>query len=180
MDKKTIGIQIKRLRLQQRKTQQEIADQTQLSKSLISRIENGGIIPTLASLMKIATALNSKISVLVGEEDDFLFVHDSVKEIEDNLVKTNKGYSIFPFAAHKTSKKFQPLLYVVKKEELEKHFTAHKGEEFYYVLKGEFKLRIGTEILYVKEGEGVYFDSSVEHETIPISDEVVILDILTE
>lgn len=180
MQKDIIGVQIKRLRIQQKKTQQELAAECGLSPSFISRIECSSVVPAIATLIKIAKALNSRVSVLIGEEHEMLFAHDMVQDITNQMITTNKGYRIFPFAGDWTSKKIQPLLYVVRKEDFERHFTAHSGEEFYYIIEGEIKLRIGDEVKHLKKGDGIYFNSSLEHETIPVTDEVCILDIMIE
>ena len=180
MDENYIGLQIRKMRLQQKRTQQEIADCCGFTKSLLSKIENRAIIPPLGTLIKIATALNTKLSVLVGEDQDIDIVHDARENIEQNMMVTTKRYHMFAFANEYVKKKMQPFLYVVKKNELKSHFTAHEGEDFYYVIRGEMNLRVGTMMYHLKEGDGIYFDSSNEHETIPISDEVKILNIFTD
>ncbi len=180
MDEKQIGLHIKKLRLQQKITQQEVADFCGFSKSLLSKIEHGTTVPPLGTLIKIATALHTTLSTLVGEDMNSDTIFDSSEKTKTQLFKTSKGYKMFPFASENVSKKMQPILYVVKKNELKAHFAAHAGEEFYYILEGEMKLRIANTLYHLKPGDGIYFNSSNEHETIPITDEVKLLNIITE
>jgi transcriptional regulator with XRE-family HTH domain len=180
MDEKQIGLHIKKLRIQQKITQQEIADYCGFSKSLLSKIEHGATVPPLGTLIKIATSLHTTLSTLVGEDMNSDTAYDSSSKAESQLFKTSKGYTMFPFASENVSKKMQPILYVVKKDKLKSHFSAHAGEEFYYILSGEMKLRIGNTIHHLRPGDGIYFNSSNEHETIPITDEVRLLNIVTE
>ncbi len=180
MDKKQIGLHIKKLRLQQKITQQEVADYCGFSKSLLSKIEHGTTVPPLGTLIKIASALHTTLSTLVGEDLNSDTIHESSTKATSQLFTTSKGYKMFPFASQNVSKKMQPILYVVKKNELKSHFAAHPGEEFYYILSGEMKVRIGDTLYHLKPGDGIYFNSSNEHETIPITDEVTLLNILTE
>ena len=63
-----IGKKIKYLRLRQQKTQQQIADECGISKSLLSKIENGQTSSAIATLAKIAKALNVSLSWLLEDK----------------------------------------------------------------------------------------------------------------
>ncbi|MFO7731173.1 MAG: cupin domain-containing protein, partial [Spirochaetia bacterium] len=58
------------------------------------------------------------------------------------------------------------------------HTTAHESEEFIYVLEGEMILKIGATEYNLKAGDGLYFNARYEHQTIPISDTVKVIDVL--
>ncbi len=47
----------------------------------------------------------------------------------------------------------------------------HKQEETIHVLKGKFKVRIGDEIFYLKEGDFAYLPSKVPHAFLNLTDE---------
>ena len=57
-----IGERIKILRTNQKRTLQEIAESSELSRSMISKIENNKTVPSVAALVKIARALGTTIS----------------------------------------------------------------------------------------------------------------------
>ena len=63
-----MGDRIRILRINQKKTLQEVADSCGLSKSMISKIENGKTIPSVATLVKIAQSLGTSISILLEKE----------------------------------------------------------------------------------------------------------------
>ncbi len=71
INKLNIGDRIKMLRTTQKRTMQEIAEASELSKSMISKIENNKTVPSVAALVKIAKALGTNISSLL-EQDGFL------------------------------------------------------------------------------------------------------------
>lgn len=48
----------------------------------------------------------------------------------------------------------------------------HKQEETIHVLKGRFKIRIGDDIFYCKEGDFAYLPSKVPHAFLNLTDEV--------
>ncbi len=163
---KDIGIHIKKMRLQQRRLQQEVADACGFTKSHLSKIENGKVVPSLGALDKIAEALHTKISTLLGEDMYEEVVINTREETEQGLMKTAKGYSMFPYASDYGEKKMQPFYFRTKKGEHKLHTTAHESEEFFYILKGEIILKVGGREYHLKEGDGIYFNARIEHQTI--------------
>src|SRR5215210_5465064 len=93
VDNIKIGDRIRMMRLNQKRTLQEIADASELSRSMISKIETSKTIPSVAALVKVAQALGTTISSLL-ENDDFLNAIMTTKQKAiDNLTLTDKGYS---------------------------------------------------------------------------------------
>lgn len=173
----TIGIHIKKIRLQQRRLQQEVADACGFTKSHLSKIENGKVVPSLGALDKIAKALGTRVGVLLGEDVYQEVVMNTRQEALEGMVKTAQGYGMFPYAADYGEKKMQPFLFRTLKKEHTLHSTAHESEEFFYIISGEMILKIGEKEYHLKEGDGIYFNARLEHQTIPISEEVQVLDI---
>jgi transcriptional regulator with XRE-family HTH domain len=64
-----IGDRIRILRTSQKRTLQEVADGSDLSKSMISKIENNKTVPSVAALVKIAQVLGTNISSLLETEE---------------------------------------------------------------------------------------------------------------
>jgi transcriptional regulator with XRE-family HTH domain len=63
------GKQIQSIRLQSKRTQQELAELSGIAVSYLSRVENDRIAPTVRTLGKIATALNVPVtSFFAGDE----------------------------------------------------------------------------------------------------------------
>ncbi len=176
-----IGNHIRKIRIQQGRTIQEVADECQCSKALLSKIENSKVVPALASLSKIAKALGVKVSVLLedGEEGGVAFTPNMLNQPEA-FVTTSKGYGIFAFAPHVLNKKMQPVLIRACKGEVKTHNLHHEGEEFIYVLEGELKVHIGNVEYALRPGESVYFESLNEHGVLPVTPVVLYLDFFVE
>ncbi len=172
-----IGTHIRSLRIRQNLTLQDLADSSGLSKSMLSKIENDKAIPSIAALVKIGSSLGVSISDILEAEETLSTEYTSYNDALQNLTITNKGYSIFPFASKFHSKRIQPFLFVAKKGEVKKHKLTHEGEEFIYVLEGKMTLKVGSIEYTLGTGDSVYFNSLEPHGIIPISDEVVYLDI---
>lgn len=172
-----LGDRIKILRVNQKRTLQEIADASDLSRSMISKIENNKTIPSVAALVKIANALATNISNLLEHDGWLNAIFTPRHNAVENLTKTDKGYSIYPYASEYHEKKMQPFLFTAKKGEVKEHELSHEGEEFIYIVSGEMKMKVGEMEYGMKTGDSLYFNSSQKHGILPITDEVVYLDI---
>ena len=172
-----MGLRIKQLRISQKRTVQDLADQSELSKSMISKIENNKALPSIAALVKIASALGVKVSGLMEADATISSEMTLAKDVLGNLSKTNKGYQIYPFAPNVHQKKMQPFIFTAVKGEVKKHSLTHDGEEFLYVLEGSLKIKVGEVEYLLNVGDSLYFNSLEPHGIIPESDFVMYLDI---
>jgi Predicted transcriptional regulators len=177
METQNIGIRIRNLRLSQRRTIQEIADVCGLSKSMVSKIETGAVIPSVATLVKIAKALGTNVSVLMEENEEQSTVMISAQKAFEGILQTEKGYHIYPYASEYKDKKMQPFLFVARKSEVKEHLLTHEGEEFIHILEGELKLQVGNIVYTLKQNDSVYFNAMESHGIIPVTDEVKYLNI---
>ena len=172
-----IGDRIRVMRITQKRTLQEIADSCDLSKSMISKIENNRTVPSVAALVKLAKALGTSISNLLEHDGWEKAIVTSRKQAEKSMTLTEKGYSFFPYASEFHEKNMQPFLFTAKKGEVQPHQVSHEGEEFIYVLEGEMEMQVGETTFTLKTGDSLYFNSLQKHGMQPVSKEVVYLDI---
>ena len=177
LSKLNIGDRIKMLRLSQNRTMQEIAEASELSKSMISKIENNKAVPSVAALVKIAKSLGTTISGLLEQEGFLNAIHITRKKALENLTQTDKGYFIHPYASGYHAKKMQPFLFVARKGEVVPHELSHEGEEFIYVINGKMKVRVGEVEYLLNTGDSLYFNSIQKHGIMPVSNEVTYLDV---
>ncbi|MEJ7739353.1 MAG: XRE family transcriptional regulator [Chitinophagaceae bacterium] len=172
-----IGDRIRSMRLNQKRTLQEIADASELSRSMISKIENNKTVPSVAALVKVAQALGTNISNLL-EHDGFLNAIITTRQrAEENLTSTDKGYYIYPYGSEYHEKKMQPFLFVARKGEVKQHELSHVGEEFIYIISGQMKMLVGEVEYLLRTGDSLYFNSTQKHGIMPVSNEVTYLDI---
>ena len=172
-----IGDRIRAMRITQKRTLQEIADSCDLSKSMISKIENNRTVPSVAALVKLAKALGTSISNLLEHDGWEKAIVTSRKQAEKSMTLTEKGYSFFPYASEYHEKNMQPFLFTAKKGKVQPHQVSHEGEEFIYVLEGEMEMQVGETTFTLKTGDSLYFNSLQKHGMQPVSKEVVYLDI---
>ncbi|MFC4808042.1 helix-turn-helix domain-containing protein [Paenibacillus sp. GCM10023250] len=177
-----LGKRIRLIRKEQKRTQEEIAKICGFTKSMLSKIESGGAMPAVSTLMKIAGALGVKVSDLLEEQSSNDTVMVSAGQYEDisKWIKTNKGYSFFAFASTRHSKIMQPYIFVARRGEINEHTFSHSGEEFIYVISGKMRYKVGNTDYEMSAGDSLYFNSLQEHTVVPLSDEVKYLAVFTE
>ncbi|MBI5304456.1 MAG: helix-turn-helix transcriptional regulator [Chloroflexi bacterium] len=176
-----IGIHIRSIRTQQGRTLDDLAHACDCSKSLLSKIETGKVVPALATLSKIANALGVRVSVLLEDGKNIgPALTPNLIDRPAAFVATDKGYTIHAVAPHFLDKKMQPVLVYGRKGKVKPHSVTHAGEEFILVLQGEVKAHIGGTEYHLKEGESIYFHSVEEHGFVPVTDCAVYLDVFVE
>ena len=176
--KQVIGRRIKRLRIQQTRTQAEIATACGLTKSMLSKIESGTAYPSVAAMVRIAEALGTNVSSLMeqhGNDQRPVFV--SRQRAETALTHSEKGYSVFPYATEFADKKMQPFLFVVQRGKVKKHAVSHVGEEFLCVLEGEILFTVGDTQFRMRAGDALFFNALDAHGVMPVTETAKYIDV---
>jgi transcriptional regulator with XRE-family HTH domain len=172
-----IGVHIRKLRRLQTLTLQNVADRCGFTKSLLSKIESGKVVPPMSTLVKIAGALGTNIAALMTEGDrlDSVFIP---ADQGSKPVPTENGYAVLPLAVEFKQKKMQPFLFTVRPEDLNDKANSHPGEEFILVMEGSMKFRVGSQTYTLRPRDGVFFNSISEHFIVEVlSNQVVYLNI---
>ena len=178
MNQKTrIGGHIRRLRRLQRLTLQNVADKCGFTKSLLSKIETGAVIPPMSTLVKIAGALNTNIAALMAEGDKLDCVFIPAKGM-GKPVPTESGYAILPLAVELKQKKMQPFIFSIRPEDLSDKVNTPLGEEFIFILEGSMEFKVGDTIYTMGPRDSIFFNSIREHYVSKVlTEEVVYLNI---
>jgi transcriptional regulator with XRE-family HTH domain len=168
-----IGEKIHALRQQKRLTLQDLSDLTTLSKPLLSQIENGQVIPPLATLLKIAKGLKVGIHIFFEDEGNRQkFVLTRREDVrEDATVPRPVANDVsWPYVYHSLAqglrhKHMEPFLVEFEKRDWDDSlFVKHEGdEEFLYVTEGELDFHYHNEVIHLRTGDSIYYDSSQPH-----------------
>jgi len=173
MDPGEIANRLKELRLRQTMTLDQLAARTGFTKGYLSRIENSDKAPPLFTLDTIARALGIDVaSLLTGnehmEEADIVMV----RKDERRRVRRQTDpyqYSYESLAYKKPGKNMEPYIITVGfKRDTEGY--RHHGEEFILALEGEVEFFYGDRSFLLKEGDSLYFDASVPHSAVSLTD----------
>ncbi len=174
-----IGLTIRELRQKQRMTLQDLSQMTDLSKPLLSQIENDQVIPPLATLLRISKALKVPLQTFFEEEDNTQKCL-VVRAGESNRMnrRPSHGGAPQPYFYHslaygKKHKHMEPFLVEFDPAQTEQSQPVrHTGEEFFYILEGRVELKHGTETYILEAGDSVYWDSNEPHSLKALGDEI--------
>lgn len=151
-----IGEKIKSLRTNQEISIQELAERAGLTVEQVSRIEENIDIPSLAPLIKIARALGVRLGT---------FLDDQTSEAGPVICRKGEADDTIGFSNNATHARQHMHYHSLSDANDEKDFflSAHEGEEFIMVLKGELEISYGKNNYRLKEGDTIYYDSIVPH-----------------
>ncbi len=154
-----IGEHIKRLRMENDLTQEELADRSELTKGYISQIERDLSSPSIATLIDILEALGTTLSEFFNEkkQDKIVFTTDDWFEKEDNGTKIEW---VIPNAQ---KNEMEPIIMTLAPNTSSSIDDPHKGEEFGYVMSGKIELCFGKKHFIVRKGETFYFNANDVH-----------------
>jgi transcriptional regulator with XRE-family HTH domain len=144
----------------------ELARRAGLSPCMVSKIENGAISPSLASIRALARALQVPVTSLFREFDE---VTDAtfVRAGEGTLVHRD-GLSIaheYRVLGQTTAKGIavEPYLMTYTEGSRVVPFLHRSGTQFIYVLEGRLNYRHGNKTFLMSEGDSLLFQADVPH-----------------
>lgn len=144
----------------------DVADRSDCSESMISKVENGKIVPSLNTLHRIAKALGTSVATLLQDRPtDGQIVQRSGKRqvISDTSAFGSGGAQnevLIPFGA---SSMLQGFLVRLEPGKGSDGNLQHEGEEIGYVISGEFLLTVSGVPYHLHEGDSFFFASSFPH-----------------
>jgi len=156
-----IGEKIKRLRIKNSLTQEELADRCELTKGFISQVERDLTSPSIATLVDILECLGTNLQEFFNEslDEKVVFTKDDIFESENEEL----NYIIKWVVPNAQKNSMEPILVELEAEGRTKEDSPHEGEEFGYVISGSIFLHIGNERYRVKKGESFYFKANSNH-----------------
>lgn len=168
-----IGIKIKQLRLRQKKTQQQIADACNISKSLLSKIENGQTSSAIATLSKISIELDVPLSWLLESSPEKDLVIIPKQKRQSKVTDEHMGYSYELLANRSPYTGVEPTIVHVtpKNLNIRQEAYTHSHDEFIYIIKGAIKLVYDGDSHLMKQGDTAFFAGSKPHIFMPMDND---------
>jgi transcriptional regulator with XRE-family HTH domain len=163
---KALGNQIRTVRRQHDLSVADLASAAGISNGMLSKIENGGISPSLSTLQAISGVLQVPLSSLFAsfeERQDCSFVPAGQGlTIERRGTKVGHVYQLLGHML-RGDVAVEPYLITLRKNADPHTSFRHAGIEFIYMLKGEVHYRHGSETYHLTPGAALLFDSSAAH-----------------
>ena len=165
-----IGGKVRELRGKRHYTIKDLSIKTDLSKTLLSEIENDEVVPPVATLLKLAKALG--VGMTFFFEDVEISEKVSVTRPGDRIQLKRRphhhegevDYIYEILETKKPDKRMLPLL--VEFQPMDRSdmvFTNHEGEEFLYLIEGILEFRTDDRMEILQPGDSLYFESDINH-----------------
>jgi len=166
---KSVAIHLKYLRVQSGMTLEDLARDSGLTRSYLSKVERGISTPSIESALGIAKALGVSVDRLFGqhaEEDPVTIVRGNGKSAGDpnshlSLVaglKDDRAMRAFVVRPGKTQRRGRIM-------------SHHEGEELLFILTGQIEMQIGKRKETLNPGDCVQFDSTIPHRLTAMTEE---------
>ncbi len=163
-----IGREVKARRRELNITAADLAESAGLSVGMISKIENGGISPSLATLQALSEALGLPLTDFFRRFDATRSaVHVKAGEgIEADRRGTRAGHHyklLGHIGANASGVTVEPYLITLTGGSDTFPTFQHQGLEFLYMLEGEVEYRHGEASYLLQPGDSLYFDADSPH-----------------
>ena len=162
----SLGRQIRKARRAQDLTVADLAGRAGISAGMLSRIENGQISASLATLQAVAGALGIAMAALFAafeERRDSSFVRkDQGLVIERRGTKAGHVYQLLGHVLG-GDVVVEPYLITLREDAAAYPTFQHAGIEFIYMLTGEVLYRHGDRSYHLRPGDALLFDSDAPH-----------------
>jgi transcriptional regulator with XRE-family HTH domain len=150
----SVGPRLRAIRDKRGVTLIQVADETGISKSTLSRLETGQRRPTLELLLQLARTYRVPLDELVGAPE----VGDPRTRLKARSVH---GRTVVPLSSQPDG--IQAWKIILPASPAAPELRAHDGREWLYVLTGRMRLIIGDQDLSLGVGEVAEFDTTTPH-----------------
>ncbi|MCP3891573.1 MAG: cupin domain-containing protein [Desulfobulbaceae bacterium] len=140
----------------------QLAEQAELSAPYVSQLEHGKASPSIATLRRIAVALDVHIVEFFADE----LIKEPIILPKNKWTKISlPGWnaSVNQMVRMVGHKRMQPFYTTIPPGGGSEEEYSHAGEEFGFVLEGELTLKIGKEVHILTENTACYFSSLTPH-----------------
>ncbi len=152
-----VGPRLKNLRLRRDTTLTDLAAETGISASTLSRLEAGLRRPTLEQLLPLARAHGVTLDELVGAPPT------GDPRINLRPIPTRDGSTILPLTRRPGGIQAYKFILPAGPDDREPDLRTHEGYDWVFVLNGTLRLVLGEHNLILSPGEAAEFDTRTPH-----------------
>jgi transcriptional regulator with XRE-family HTH domain len=161
-----VGQKLKAARKAHRLHMRDLAERVGCSESLISKIENDKVFPSLPMLHKIAAELGTSIGKMFAEanpEGEYVSRKGKRPVLSLNAIGRDAGVGIQLEAVAINGELLYGSIHIVDAGGSSGGFIEHVGEEVGYVLEGQIEITLSGKAHLLNEGDSIFFPSELPH-----------------
>lgn len=160
-----IGAKLRALRLKKKLGLVELASHTGLSPGMLSKLERGRLVPTLPTLMRIATVFSVDLEYFFAERRRRR-VLAVVRSTDRQRFPDTPGSSAPAYTFESLNfpvNEPRCLAYLAEFSGTASKVHEHAGVEMIYVLTGKLAIDIEGQEQVLGRGDAIYFDAAAPH-----------------
>jgi len=161
----SIGPKMRELRIQRGMSLQQLAGLSDVSAAAIHKIERGGMVPTITTLLKIAAAFNRPVSYFVEEQAGENRPVAHVRKDERGPIFTaHQGIDLAGISGPYGRFFLAGAVATVQPDASSGDKPMeHPGEELIFVLDGSFEVEVDGQQFALDEGDSLHFRTDRPH-----------------
>lgn len=165
--RRRLGVKLRLARQTKGLTLKALADKADCSESLLSKLENGKVLPSLPLVHRLVRVLETNISWLFEEQDAeetaIFRVGERPVITLDRAPGKTIGVSLERIIPFKEGHLLQCNIHHLDVGGQSGGSITHEGEEVGYVLRGEVELELNGDVHALKVGDAFCFRSNIPH-----------------
>ena len=163
-----IGAKLRHARRVRGMRLKELAALVGVSESMLSKVENEQVRPSLKTLHKLASELDTSIGALFGgpSHDDSIVMRRADRPTIATQSAGRRGVPgvrLECLLPDPVDKLLYASIHVVEPGAGSEGAIEHQGEEVGYVLEGEFELVVDGQTYRLQQGDSFFFRSNLPH-----------------
>ncbi len=162
-----VGKRIKELRQSKDLKLTDVAISANISKGLLSRVENGRTIPSLPVLFSIISALKESpaaffenIDYVTNQPFYMLIKRENYTAIQK---EDSTGYNYFNIMSQSFKDVTFNAVLLTLDPNAKRDLVTTDGMEYIYLIDGEIEYRLNDVLLTMEKGDSLFFDGRVPH-----------------
>ena len=161
----SIGPKVRYLRKQWSLSLQQLADRSNVSTAAIHKVEQGTMVPTITTLLKLAVALEQPVSYFVEEDQEPPYYVVFTPATERRSIYTpHQGLTLGgisgPYGQYFVA---TAIAEVESGADSGEPPLRHAGEELIHVLSGRLDVDVADQTFQLRRGDSIHFRTDQEH-----------------
>lgn len=158
-----VSLKIRQLRKDKGLSVKKLSEISGVSPGMISQIENGKVIPTIAIMWKLTQALETGIGYFFDERESLPF-NPVVRKDQTKKLLIGNNKREYELLTPDLNRKIEFLKITLEENSSSSDgLVRHEGEECGYVIQGTLRVFIEDQEFILEEGDSVAFESTRPH-----------------
>ncbi|NLE28671.1 MAG: cupin domain-containing protein [Phycisphaerae bacterium] len=158
-----LALRLRTIRTEKGMTLDDLAKQSGLTASMLCKIENFRVTPSLPAIAAIAKALGVTLSALFTDIEDPPEVEVVCAHERKLIHRDDSAWSYYALLSNQANYHVEPFIVEIPPGHPPRKKQSHEGDEFMLMLSGTLDFIHGDKTYRLKKGDSTYSNGNVEH-----------------